>query len=108
MRLTGAAHGGQPLTTHPARRNAPPGEQDGRYIGRFSTAGARPLLSKEALYLRLMRHFDRMADDLGGRLMSLNSLYFTHHARTGLYTALGSETAQGLPNAQLFYAFLRE
>ena len=28
-------------------------------------------------------------------------------AGTGYYTLLGAETAQGLPNAQLFYAFLR-
>jgi hypothetical protein len=76
-------------------------------VSRFASSGARPLLSEEALYLRLMRYFDRMADDLGGRLMALNSLYFVHHVRTGLYTTLGSETAQGLPNAQLFYAFLR-
>ena len=28
-------------------------------------------------------------------------------AKTGFYTALGAETAQGLPNAQIFYSFLR-
>lgn len=49
-----------------------------------------------------------MADDLGNKLMALNSLWDTHYfARSGFYTALGAETAQGLPNAQLFYAFLR-
>ena len=49
-----------------------------------------------------------MADDLGNKLMSLNSLWNPHYfAKTGFYTALGAETAQGLPNAQIFYSFLR-
>jgi hypothetical protein len=49
-----------------------------------------------------------MTDDLGSRMSSLNSIWFPHYfAKTGLYTGLGAETAQGLPNAQLFYAFLR-
>ena len=49
-----------------------------------------------------------MANDLGFKLMSLNSLWYPHYyARTGYYTLLGAETAQGLPNDQIFYAFLR-
>merc|ERR1719171_2033068 len=41
-------------------------------------------------------------------MMSLNSLYYTHYfAQTGLYSLLGSESAQGLPNDQLYYSFLR-
>ena len=59
-------------------------------------------------YLRFARFFDRMADDLGNKLMALNSLWDTHYyAKSGFYTMLGAETAQGLPNAQLFYSFLR-
>ena len=49
-----------------------------------------------------------MANDLGNKLMSLSSLWGPHYfAKTGYYTALGAEAAQGLPNAQLFYAWLR-
>ena len=85
------------------------GEQDGRYVGRyaaqFSRGGAASRLHQmENFY----RHFARMDDDLGGKMMALNSLYYPHYyARTGRYTALAAETAQGLPNANLFYAFLR-
>jgi hypothetical protein len=49
-----------------------------------------------------MQFFDRMADDLGNRLMSLNSLWNPYYfARSGFYTALGFESAQGLPNPQV-------
>lgn len=85
------------------------GEQDGRYVGRFAGLGvAAAAAGPEAQYLRFARHFDRMADDLGGRLMGLSSLYYPHYyAKSGWYTMLAAETAQALPNAQLFYAFLR-
>lgn len=34
--------------------------------------------------------------------------YYPHYfAHTGLYSLLGSESAQGLPNDQLYYSFLR-
>ena len=91
------------------------GEQDGRYIayapgqyrGRGGGPGARPSELRQS-FLHFGEFFTRMADDLGNRLMALNSLWDTHaFARTGFYTALGAETAQALPNAQLFYAFLR-
>lgn len=40
--------------------------------------------------------------------MSLNSLHYSYYfAKTGLYAMVGAETAQGLPNANLFYALLR-
>ena len=100
------------------------GEQDGRYIGSFANqmsrcAGAnahpdRPLALQargdelKRSFLQFSRHFQRMTDDLGSRMSGLNSLFFPHHfAKTGLYSGLGAETAQGLPNGQLFYAFLR-
>ena len=91
------------------------GEQDGRYMsytpqqlrGRGGLPSARTSELKES-YLQFMRHFQRLTDDLGSRMMSLNSLWFTHYfASTGLYTLIGAETAQGLPNDQIFYAFLR-
>eukprot|EP00939_MAST-03C_sp_MAST-3C-sp1_P000297 g297.t1 len=86
------------------------GEQDGRYVGRY--AGEQPSRAGSSTrthhYLNFLRHFRRMTDDLGSKMMSLNSLFYTHaFARTGLYTGLAAETAQGLPNAQIFYSFLR-
>ena len=59
-------------------------------------------------FIGFYRFFDRLANDLGNKLMALNSLWSPHYfAKTGYYTAVGAEAAQGLPNAQLFYAFLR-
>eukprot|EP01050_Picozoa_sp_SAG11_P003444 SAG11_NODE_194_length_12858_cov_28.436946_2_plen_327_part_00 len=91
------------------------GEQDGRYLsyapGQYRGRGGGPSARASELrqsFLHFGEFFDRMADDLGNKLMALNSLWYTHYfARSGMYTALGAETAQGLPNAQLFYAFLR-
>ena len=91
------------------------GEQDGRYLafagqqlrGRGGGAAARGD-ELRAGREQFRRHFERLEGDLGFRMMSLNSLWFPHHfASTGYYTLIGAETAQGLPNAQLFYAFLR-
>ncbi len=32
-----------------------------------------------------------MTDDLGSKMMALNSLYYTHYfAKTGVYTAIGA------------------
>lgn len=100
------------------------GEQDGRYIGSFADqmsrcAGANAHPDRRVAlqargdelkrsFLQFSRHFQRMTDDLGSRMSGLNSLFMPHYfAKTGLYSGLGAETAQGLPNAQLFYAFLR-
>lgn len=91
------------------------GEQDGRYLSYTAEnhvplgggPEARPSELRLA-YLKFAKFFDRMADDLGNKLMALNSLWYTHYfAKSGFYTMLGAETAQGLPNAQLFYSFLR-
>ena len=81
------------------------GEQDGRYMGYVSQ---HPRQSRVESYLYLRQHFERLESDLKFRMMSLNSLYYPHYfAISGYYTAVGAETAQGLPNDQLFYAFLR-
>src|SRR6202034_2235905 len=45
---------------------------------------------------------------LGNKLACLVSCNFGHYfLKQGLYTLIGAETAQGLPNDQLFYSFLR-
>jgi len=71
------------------------GEQDGRYIGRYAAQASVPGTSRREGMLAFLRHFKRMTDDLGPKMMSLNSLYFPHYfARSGLYTGLAAETAQ--------------
>ena len=49
-----------------------------------------------------------MADDLGNKVSALISLNFGHYfLKEGIYTLIGAETAQGLPNSQVYYAFIR-
>jgi hypothetical protein len=84
------------------------GEQDGRYIGGYADQHY-PL---DAAPLQQMQYFDdhftAMQNQLGSRVVSLQSLSFPHYmAQTGVYTILGCETAQALINSQVFYAFVR-
>lgn len=84
------------------------GEQDGRYVGGYS-----PMLktSHDNLitpYFAFQRHFERMGDELGNRLATLVSLNFGHYfLKEGVYTLIGAETAQGLPNGQIYYSWIR-
>lgn len=84
------------------------GEQDGRYIGGY--AGQMHPISQDRVeqYLNFHRHFQRMTDELGNRMATLVSLNFGHHLiKEGVYTTIGAETAQALPNGQVYYAFIR-
>ncbi len=59
-------------------------------------------------YLNFQRHFERMGDDLGHQHATLVSLNFGHYfLKEGTYTLIGAETAQALPNNQVYYAFIR-
>ncbi|HPO12955.1 MAG TPA: hypothetical protein PLI09_05885 [Candidatus Hydrogenedentes bacterium] len=84
------------------------GEQDGRYIGGY--AGQMHPISQDRFqqYLNFQRHFERMGDELGNKLSTLVSLNFGHYfLKEGIYTTIGAETAQALPNSQIYYAFIR-
>ena len=49
-----------------------------------------------------------MTDQLGNSMSALVSLSFGHYfLKEGVYKLIGAETAQALPNAQLFYVFIR-
>jgi hypothetical protein len=49
-----------------------------------------------------------MGDDLGHKHATLVSLNFGHYfLKEGTYTLIGAETAQALPNNQVYYAFIR-
>lgn len=84
------------------------GEQDGRYIGGYA-AQMHPISSDRfEQYLNFQRHFEHLCDELGNRMATLVSLNFGHHLlKEGVYTTIGAETAQGLPNGQVYYAFIR-
>ena len=84
------------------------GEQDGRYVGAFVRQQSPLGGDRFAQYLNFQRHFERMDELLGNRMATLVSLTYGHHfLRENCYTMIGAETAQGLPNAQIYYSFIR-
>lgn len=84
------------------------GEQDGRYIGGYADQMTPASVSRFEQYLNFQRHFERMGDDLGHKHAALVSLNFGHYfLKEGTYTLIGAETAQALPNNQVYYAFIR-
>ncbi|MCX6622959.1 MAG: hypothetical protein NTY38_18210 [Acidobacteria bacterium] len=83
------------------------GEQDGRYLG-YSRMVWPPNASRFEQYLSFQRHFERMTTELGNKVSALVSLNFGHYfLKEGLYTLIGAETAQALPNSQVYYSFIR-
>jgi len=84
------------------------GEQDGRYIGGYANQMTPASASRFEQYLNFQRFFERMSDDLGHKHAALVSLNFGHYLlKEGTFTLIGAETAQGLPNSQVYYAFIR-
>ena len=84
------------------------GEQDGRYIGGYAPQMLPMSPDRFEQYLNFQRHFEYMGDELGNKLSALVSLNFAHHfLKEGVYATIGAETAQALPNSQVYYAFIR-
>ena len=84
------------------------GEQDGRYIGGYANRQCPAPSDRFRQYLNFQRFFERMGDDLGNHLSALVSLSYGHYfLKEGNHVLLGAETAQGLPNSQVYYAFIR-
>ncbi len=84
------------------------GEQDGRYIGGYANQMSPASASRFDQYLNFQRHFEKMSDDLGHKHSTLVSLNFGHYfLKEGTYTLIGAETAQALPNNQVYYGFIR-
>lgn len=84
------------------------GEQDGRYIGGYANQMSPASANRFEQYLNFQRHFEKMSDDLGHKHATLVSLNFGHYfLKEGTYTLIGAETAQALPNNQVYYAFIR-
>jgi len=84
------------------------GEQDGRYIGGYAPQMHPISGNRFEQYLNFQRHFQHMCDELGNKMSTLVSLNFGHHfLKEGVYATIGAETAQALPNGQVYYAFIR-
>jgi hypothetical protein len=84
------------------------GEQDGRYVGGFAGQMSNPGDVRENQYLNFQNHFQGLTDRLGNKMATLVSLNFGHYfLKEGVYTLIGAETAQGLPNGQVYYSFIR-
>lgn len=84
------------------------GEQDGRYIGSY-TPQQCPARQDAALQHRsFIDFFETMADHMQHTTTALCSLNYGHYfAREQNVLMLGAETAQALPSANLWYAYLR-
>jgi len=84
------------------------GEQDGRYIGRYAPQMVPASADRFEQYLNFQRHFEYLCNELGNKMCALVSLNFGHYLlKEGSFTTIGAETAQALPNAQVFYCFVR-
>ena len=84
------------------------GEQDGRYVGNYAPQMFPLNADRKQQYFNFQRHFEEMGNQLGNKLATLVSLNFGHYfLKEGLYTLIGAETAQGLPNSQIYYSFIR-
>lgn len=86
------------------------GEQDGRYIGAFTsrTDSTSKPKSRREQRKAFDRFFNKIARQFYGRMTVLCALTTPHYyAQSGYATLLSCETAQRLPNAQMWYAFQR-
>lgn len=84
------------------------GEQDGRFIGAFASQQFPITSDRQAAANQFQRHFEQLGDDLGHRLATLVSLNFGHYyLKEGTYSLIGAETAQALPNSQVYYSWIR-
>lgn len=84
------------------------GEQDGRYVAGYASQMCPNGANRLEQYLNFQRFFQRMTEDQGNRMTTLVSLNFGHYLlKEGVYTLIGAETAQALPNGQLYYSFIR-
>ncbi len=84
------------------------GEQDGRYISTFALQFYPSGSARERQYLNFQHHFEGLSDRLGNKMATLVSLNYGHYfLKEEVYTLIGAETAQGLPNTQIYYSFIR-
>lgn len=87
------------------------GEEDGRYVSQlYGYAHCQHPIPKDGVeaYYNFQRHFEYLHWLQGNKVSALISLNYGHYlAKEGCYTMMGAEAAQALPNAQIYYSFLR-
>ena len=84
------------------------GEQDGRYIGAYAHQLYPDTRDRKRQFISFRDYFDKLADDMGHFLTVLCSLNYGHYfAAMGDHIMVGAETAQALPNSNLWYSYLR-
>ena len=84
------------------------GEQDGRYVGGYASQMYPSGGNRVQQYLNFQSHFESLTGKLGNKMATLVSLNFGHYfLKENVYTMIGAETAQGLPNTQIYYSFIR-
>ena len=84
------------------------GEQDGRYIGAYAHMMYPDSQDGKSQYLNFYDFFAQLTDDMGHYITVLCSLNYGHYfAKMGDHIMVGAETAQALPNNNLWYAYLR-
>ena len=84
------------------------GEQDGRYTHSTARPQCAVGMDRAGQYRLFQRHFQKLCDELGNHMTALVSLCFGHYfLKEGNHALLGAETAQALPNSQIYYLFIR-
>lgn len=84
------------------------GEQDGRYIGAYTSMMCPTNDDRVKQYLNFQRHFEMLGNHMQNQMVAICSMNFCHYfAKEGNVIMLGAETAQALINTNLWYAYLR-
>lgn len=81
------------------------GEQDGRYIGGFASAGQHT--NRREGWDDFVRWDEMVCNDSQNYMNATGSLNFSHYYGERNCRTLGLETAQGLPSDTLMFSFLR-
>ena len=86
------------------------GEQDGRYVAspNYARQAAAFGMDRFECYLAFQNFFENLHRHCGNRMAALVALTYGHHfLKEDVYTMIGAECAQALPNAQVYYSFVR-
>ncbi|MHB1153006.1 MAG: hypothetical protein ACYCWE_18245 [Eubacteriales bacterium] len=84
------------------------GEQDGRYIHASAQTMVPTLDNRILQYRNFQAYFEKLNDAMLNHTVTLASLTFLHYfAKEGNTIMIGAETAQALPNNNMWFAYIR-
>lgn len=84
------------------------GEQDGRYIGSYAPMMCPAPDNRRRLYQNFQAHFEKLEGHMQNNIALLASLNYLHSfAKEGNTSILGAETAQALPNVNVWFSYIR-